>query len=86
MQSTESEFYLSVIDEDIVMSFVKVSPKYQLVIPQRVREVLKIESGQRLQMLVFGDRIELIPEKSILEMKGFLKGIGTRLDREEDRL
>ena len=68
------------------MSFVKVSPKYQVVIPKHVREALKIKSGQRLRILVFGDRIELIPEKSIMEMKGFLKGIDTRLDRDEDRL
>ena len=68
------------------MSFVKISSKYQIVIPKPIREALKLKAGQQLQMIVFGDRIELIPEKSIAEMKGFLKGIDTRLDREEDRL
>jgi AbrB family looped-hinge helix DNA binding protein len=68
------------------MSFVKISSKYQIVIPKHIREALQLQSGQRLQILVLGNRIELIPERSILEMKGFLKGINTRLDREEDRL
>ncbi|MCJ7680163.1 MAG: AbrB/MazE/SpoVT family DNA-binding domain-containing protein [Candidatus Aminicenantes bacterium] len=68
------------------MSFVKISSKYQIVIPKHIRESLKLKSGQRLQIMAFGDRFELIPEKSIAEMKGFLKGIDIRLDREKDRL
>jgi len=31
-------------------------------------------------------RIELVPERDIRKLRGFLKGINTRLDREEDRV
>ena len=68
------------------MSFVKISPKYQIVIPKKIREILKLKPGQRLQVMLLGGRIELLPERRITDMKGFLKGIDTRINREEDRL
>jgi len=68
------------------MSTVKVSSKYQIVIPKEIRESLELKAGQRLQILLYGDRIELIPERRLSDMKGFLSGIDTRLEREEDRL
>ena len=67
------------------MGAVKISPKYQVVIPREVREALQLKPGQRVQVLAYGNRIELIPEKSIPEMRGFLKGIKTHFDREPDR-
>jgi len=79
-------FYMYAIDKDFVMSFVKISPKFQIVIPKKIREALKLKAGQRLQMILYGERIELFPERRITDMKGFLKGIDTSLDREEDRL
>lgn len=68
------------------MSSVKISPKYQVVIPRKVRDSLQLKPGQRVQVILYGNRIELIPERSIPEMRGFLKGINTRIKREEDRL
>ena len=68
------------------MGAVKISPKYQVVIPREVREALQLKPGQRVQVLAYGNRIELIPEKSISEMRGFLKGIKTHFDREPDRV
>ena len=67
------------------MEQVKVSPKFQVVIPKRVRESLGIVPGQRLQVVQFGDRIELVPVCEIGEMRGFLAGMDTRLEREPDR-
>ena len=67
------------------MEVVKVSPKYQIVIPKRVRESMQLRPGQKIHVLLYKDRVELIPEKKISEMKGFLKGINTRIDREPDR-
>jgi AbrB family looped-hinge helix DNA binding protein len=67
------------------MEVVKVSPKYQVVVPLRVRESLQLRPGQKLQVLLYKNRIELIPEKKIGEMKGFLKGINTHFDREFER-
>lgn len=59
-----------------------ISRKYQVVIPQRIRKAMRLAPGQKVQMLLCGDRIELIPEKSIQEMRGFLKGISTDVEQE----
>ena len=67
------------------MEQVKVSPKFQVVIPKTVRESLGITPGQRLQVVQYGDRIELAPVRDIGEMRGFLAGIDTRLEREPNR-
>ena len=68
------------------MVTVTVSPKYQVVIPKKVRERLGIQPGQKLQILHFMDRIEFVPLQSIEKMKGFLKGIKTNVRREKDRI
>ena len=68
------------------MEAVKLSPKFQVVIPRSVRERLHLVAGQRLQVLAYGNRIELIPEQEIGSMRGFLRGIDTRVEREDDRL
>jgi AbrB family looped-hinge helix DNA binding protein len=68
------------------MTFVTVSPKFQVVIPKSVRELMGIVSGQKIQMLTYGDRIELIPIKPMKELRGFLKEIDTAVKREKDRL
>ena len=64
---------------------VKVSPKFQVVIPKPVRESLGIRPGQRLQVVPYGDRIELVPVRGIAEMRGFLAGMDRRFEREPDR-
>ncbi len=68
------------------MATVTISPKYQVVIPKDIREKLGLTPGQKVQTIVFEDRIELIPVKPVKKMKGFLKGIDTRITREADRL
>ena len=68
------------------MVAVTVSPKYQVVIPKDIREKLGLSPGQKIQMVVYGDRIVLIPVRPTKQMRGFLKGIDTRVDREEDRV
>ena len=67
------------------MQQVKVSPKFQVVIPKPVRESLRIRPGQRLQVVPYGDRIELVPIRKISEMRGFLAGMDPRFERERDR-
>lgn len=67
------------------MQQVTVSPKFQVVIPKPVRESLGIRPGQRLQVLRYGDRIELVPVREIAEMRGFLSGMDLRFEREPDR-
>jgi len=67
------------------MNLVKISPKYQIVIPKKIRRSLNLEPGQKIQVIPYGTRIELIPERKVSEMRGYLKGIDTKLEREEDR-
>jgi AbrB family looped-hinge helix DNA binding protein len=67
------------------MSTVTLSPKFQVVIPKEIREQLGLSPGQKIQAVVFEDRIELIPVKPIRKMRGFLKGIDTDVPREEDQ-
>ncbi len=67
------------------MEQVKVSSKFQVVIPKPVRESLGIRPGQRLQVVPYGDRIELVPLRDIGEMRGFLAGMDSRFEREPDR-
>ena len=68
------------------MQTVTVSPKFQVVIPKEIRESLKLIPGQKVQALLYENRIELIPVRPIKKMRGFLKGIDTTIDRETDRL
>jgi len=71
---------------ETLMETVTVSPKFQVVIPRAVRESLGIRPGQKIQVLLYENRIELIPVKPIKLMRGFLKGIDTTVPREKDRL
>jgi AbrB family looped-hinge helix DNA binding protein len=68
------------------MEAVKISPKFQVVIPKKLREALRLSPGQKVQIVIYGNRIEMIPLRIISEMKGFLKGIDTTVEREPDRL
>ena len=68
------------------MEAVLVSPKFQVVIPRAVREALRIRPGQKVQVIQYEDRIELIPIRPTPGMRGFLKGIDTTIEREPDRV
>lgn len=70
----------------IDMETVTLSPKYQVVIPRAVREELGLEPGEKLRVVRYLDRVELIPVRPIESLRGFLKGIDTTIEREEDRL
>jgi AbrB family looped-hinge helix DNA binding protein len=67
------------------MNTVSISPKFQVVIPRDVREQLGLLPGQKVHVIVLDDRIELVPVRPIKKMRGFLKGIDTRVERDTDR-
>jgi len=67
------------------MHTLTLSPKYQVVIPKAIRDVLHLRPGQKVQALVYDDRIELVPVRKAKELRGFLKGIDTSVKREPDR-
>ena len=68
------------------MYTVTLSPKFQVVIPLPVRRNMGLRSGQKMQVVEHEGRIELIPDRDIKELKGFLKGINTAFEREADRV
>jgi AbrB family looped-hinge helix DNA binding protein len=69
----------------IDMDVVTLSPKYQVVIPLAVREALGLAPGQKLRVFQYGDRVELIPVKKAKVLRGFLKGMTTTIERDDDR-
>ena len=68
------------------MTVVTVSPKFQVVIPQEIREALGLRPGQLVEALRYGDRVEFIPVRPMKAMRGFLKGLKTSVPRDRDRV
>ena len=68
------------------METLTISPKFQVVIPKAIRESLKLAPGQKVQAVIYQNRIELIPVRPMRKMRGFLKGIDTDVPREADRV
>ena len=66
------------------MSTVTISPKFQVVIPKEVRESMSLKSGEKLEVVQYGHRIELIPVKGVKALKGLLKGMNTNFVRDEE--
>lgn len=67
------------------METVKVSPKFQVVIPRKVREKLGIRPGEKIQVFLYEYRIEFVPVKPMKRVRGFLQGIDTTVERDKDR-
>ncbi len=68
------------------METVTVSPKFQVVIPSKIRRLLGVRPGHKIKVIPYDNRIEMIPVKPVEEMRGFLRGIDTTVEREPDRL
>lgn len=68
------------------MVTVTVSPKFQVVIPKSIRDKMEIKVGQQFQLIHYVDRIEFIPVRRVVEMKGFLKGMDSDFPRKKDRI
>jgi AbrB family looped-hinge helix DNA binding protein len=54
---------------------VKVSPKFQVVIPKSLRDELKIEPGQELLMYSVEGSLRLVPRRPVKELRGIAKGM-----------
>jgi AbrB family looped-hinge helix DNA binding protein len=65
---------------------VKVSPKFQIVIPKEIRKQLGVMKGQRLQIIVRNGIISLVPERSLKDLRGSLQGMDLKGIREEGRI
>lgn len=67
------------------MHTVKLSPKYQVMIPRPVREAMGLRPGQEVAVMRYRGRIELVPMSPVSEMRGMLQGIEATVDGEPDR-
>lgn len=54
---------------------VKVSPKFQVVIPKAIREELQIAPGQHLLMYALDGSLHLVPHRPVRELRGIAKGM-----------
>lgn len=68
------------------METVTISPKFQVVIPKEIRTRLKLKAGQKVQAMVYDDRIVLVPVRPARQLRGFVRGIDTSVVREKDRV
>lgn len=68
------------------MDIVTISPKFQVVIPLSVRRSLGLKPGQKVQVVPYAGRIELIPILPMRKMRGALRGIDTTVERDADRV
>ena len=63
------------------METVTLSHRFQVVIPRAIREVLGLEPGEKLRVVHYEKRIELIPVRTLKELRRFLRGMDTTIDR-----
>lgn len=68
------------------MLAVKVSSKYQVVIPKEARLQANIHVGQMLQVIPFRNRLEFIQVMDIRKSRGTLTGVDSTVIREGDRV
>lgn len=67
------------------MEAVTISPKFQVVIPRTIRESMHLKAGQKLQVVQYDNRIELVPLQPMHALRGFVKGTDPSFKRDEDR-
>jgi AbrB family looped-hinge helix DNA binding protein len=68
------------------METLTISPKYQVVIPKSILETQDLRPGQKVQAIVYNNRIEIIPIQPIEKLRGFVNGIDTDVERDVDRV
>ena len=66
---------------------IELSEDYEIVIPRSLRESLGLRPGQKLQVIFYEGRIELVPEIDPDEAFGSMPDLDTNVGRdEEDRV
>ena len=66
------------------MDTVTVSSKFQVVIPQKVRKLLRVKPSQKMHLLTYDNQLIFIPVRPIKQARGSLKGINTDIPRNEE--
>ncbi len=68
------------------MNTTTLSPKFQVMIPKKVREEMKLKAGAKFVVFSYDDRVMMVPEKSAKDIRGIAKGVDLDFEREPDRL
>ena len=68
------------------METITISPKFQVVIPRKIREAMGLPSGGKAKMVAFRNRIEIIAVREVRSLRGYLKGMDASIVRDGDRL
>jgi len=66
------------------VSEVSLSQKYQIVIPKEVRDRLNLKKGQKMQIIVREGLINLVPDRPLKDLRGFIRGMDRSGIREEE--
>ena len=68
------------------MNTVTLTSDYKLIFPREIRETAGLEAGTSYEVIIYNNRIELIPIKPIKNLRGLFAGINTDIIRDDDRL
>jgi AbrB family looped-hinge helix DNA binding protein len=65
------------------METVKVSKKYQVVIPEKLRQEAGIRAGDRMVAIVKNGILQYVPVRPLRETKGMIRGLSSKNLRDE---
>jgi AbrB family looped-hinge helix DNA binding protein len=68
---------------EAAMTAVTISPKFQVVIPKEIRNALQLKVGQKVEVVPYNGRIELVPVESPKALRGLLRHIDKTFERDE---
>ena len=66
------------------METATISTKFQVVIPRKVRNLYHLKPGQKVVFIPYKNSLRMVIVPPIEEGYGFLEGIDTRVDRDEE--
>ncbi|HLD83561.1 MAG TPA: AbrB/MazE/SpoVT family DNA-binding domain-containing protein [archaeon] len=65
------------------MNTVKLSSKFQIVIPREIRNDMGLRPGEKMIVIEKGGTIHLVPAGRIKDAKGIARGVSSRNVRDE---
>ena len=66
------------------MQAATISSKYQVVIPRKIRERFGLKPGQKVAFIPYRKSLRVVIVPPIKEAYGFLEGIDTNVERDEE--
>jgi AbrB family looped-hinge helix DNA binding protein len=69
-----------------ILETVTLSSKFQIVIPQKIRDSVGFHPGEKLKIIGYDGRVELVPEQSMKNFRGIASNVSASFVRDEDRI